>query len=64
MKTMEPSEAWEYGWEAAELMQLQRDAACSFRDNLIWLEEMTEFAEKFSKAPFHKRPGFSPDSSV
>ena len=41
---------WIYGWEEAELRQLRRDAACSFRDNLIWLEEMSEFAERFSQA--------------
>ena len=58
MRTLELSEAWEFGWEAAEVMQLRRDAACSFRDNLIWLEEMTEFAERFSKAPSLPNPGF------
>jgi len=58
MKVNEPSEPWPCDWEGAELQQLRRDAACSFRDNLIWLEEMTEFAEHFSKAPWIKDPGF------
>jgi hypothetical protein len=58
MKLNEPSEPWPCDWEGAELAQLRRDAACSFRDNLIWLEEMTEFAERFSKAPSHPNPGF------
>ena len=49
MRTMEPSEIWEFGREAAELMQLRRDAACSFRENLIWLEEITEFKTRFAK---------------
>ncbi len=58
MRTMEPSEAWEFGWEAAELMQLRRDAACSFRENLIWLEEVNEIAEEFSKWRLINHPGF------
>lgn len=58
MKVNEPSEPWPCDWEGAELAQLRRDAARSFRDNLIWLEEMTEFAEKFSKAPWVQHPGF------
>jgi hypothetical protein len=57
MKVNEPSDPWPCDWEGAELTQLRRDAACSFRDNLIWLEEMTEFAERFSKAPWIKHPG-------
>ena len=43
-------------WEGSELFQLRRDAARTFRENLIWLEEMTEFAERFSKAPALKGP--------
>ncbi len=44
-------------WEGSELFQLRRDAARSFRDNLIWLEEVTELAERFSKAPIlEERP--------
>ena len=54
MKLNEPTEPWPCDWEGAELAQLRRGAASSFRDNLIWLEEMTEFAERFSKAPFLK----------
>jgi hypothetical protein len=54
----EPSGPWPCDWEAAELAQLRRDAARSFRDNLIWLEEMTEFAERFAKAPAVSDPGF------
>jgi hypothetical protein len=59
IRTMEPSEAWTHGWEAAELMQLRRDAACSFRENLIWLEEMHEFARDFARMCLIKGPGFS-----
>jgi hypothetical protein len=55
MRVNEPTEPWPCDWAGAELAQLRRDAACSFRDNLIWLEEMTEFAERFSKAPFHQQ---------
>ncbi len=58
MNSNESSEAWICSWEDAELAQLRRDASRSFRDNLIWLEEMTEFAEKLSKAPSIKHPGF------
>jgi hypothetical protein len=62
MKVNEPATPWICSWEDAELAQLRRDAACSFRDNLIWLEEMTEFAERFSKAPWHQE-GIKPASS-
>jgi hypothetical protein len=55
---MEPSEAWEHGGEAAELIQLRRDAACSFRDNLIWLEEMTEFKKQFAEKMALNHPEF------
>jgi len=58
MRTNEPSEYWLYGQEAAELMQLRRDAACSFRENLIWLEEMSEFAKKFAEIRRTKDLGF------
>ena len=58
MNSDKSSEAWICSWEDAELAQLRRDAACSFRDNLIWLEEMSEFAERFSKAPWVKNQGF------
>jgi hypothetical protein len=58
MKVNEPSEPWPCDWEGHELQQLRRGAARSFRENLIWLEEMTEFAERFSKAPRIKHPGF------
>jgi len=58
MKNNAGSEPWPCDWSAAELVQLRRDAASSFRDNLIWLEEMTEFAEKFSQAPWIKDSGF------
>ena len=57
MKLNEPFEPWPAcDWEASELFVLQRGASRSFRENLIWLEEMTEFAEKFSKAPTLKLP--------
>jgi hypothetical protein len=54
MKVNEPSEPWPgpaCDWEGSEAFLLQHGAARSFRDNLIWLEEMTEFAERLSKAP-------------
>jgi hypothetical protein len=54
MRTSEPSEAWEYGWEAAELKQLRRDAKCSFRENLVWLEEMSQFSRDFARLRFAK----------
>jgi hypothetical protein len=54
MKVSEPSEPWPCDWESHELQQLRRDASRSFRENLIWLEDAAEFAEKFSKAPWHK----------
>ena len=58
MKVNEPSEPWPCDWDGHELQQLRRGAARSFRENLIWLEEMTEFAERFSKAPRIEHPGF------
>jgi len=54
MRSIEPSEYWIYGQEAAELMQLRRDAACSFRENLIWLEEMSQFSLDFARLRFTK----------
>jgi hypothetical protein len=45
---MEPSEMWEFGWEEARKRQLQRDARCSFRENLIWLEETLRFRREFA----------------
>jgi hypothetical protein len=54
MKVNEPSEPWPCDWAGHELQQLRRDAARSFRENLIWLEETTEFAEMFSKSPCYK----------
>ena len=59
MKVNEPSEPWSgppCDWEGSEMFLLRHGAARSFRDNLIWLEEMTEFAEKLSKAPTLKGP--------
>jgi hypothetical protein len=58
MRSIEPSEYWIYGQEAAELMQLRRDVACSFRENLIWLEEMTEFRRRFAKYMATNHPNF------
>ena len=58
LKASEVTEPWPCDWDAHELQQLRRGAARSFRENLIWLEEMTEFAKKFSKAPSVKHPGF------
>ena len=54
MKVNEPSDPWPCDWEGHELHQLRRGAARSFRENLIWLEEMTEFAKRFSQAPWQK----------
>jgi hypothetical protein len=61
MNPNKSTDPWVCSWEEAELAQLRRDSACSFRDNLIWLEEMTEFAERFSKAPWIKQAGFPKD---
>jgi len=58
MRPIEPSEYWTYGWEAAGLMQLRRDAACSFRENLLWLEEMNQFAADFARFRFSKGSDF------
>jgi len=61
MKLNEPSEPWPAcDWEASELFVLRRGASRTFRENLIWLEEMTEFAERFSKAPALKGPPTKP----
>ncbi len=40
---------WPCDWEGHKLQQLQRGAASSFRENLIWLEKATEFARKFAR---------------
>jgi hypothetical protein len=58
MKFNEPSEPWPCNWEGHELQQLRRGASRSFRENLIWLENATEFARKFSQAPSIKHSGF------
>ncbi len=58
MSKDESSQKWICSWEEVEIAQLQRGASRSFRDNLIWLEEMTEFAERLSKAPSLQHPGF------
>jgi len=58
MKRDESQDQWPCDWKGAELFVLRRGAARSFRENLIWLEEMTEFAERFSKAPSVPNPGF------
>jgi hypothetical protein len=52
------TKSWLCDWDAHELQQLRRGADRSFRENLIWLEQAAEFAEKFSKAPLVKHPGF------
>ncbi len=54
LRSFEPSEAWEHGLETAKLMQLRRDAKCSFRENLIWLEEMSQFSRDFARLRFVK----------
>ena len=51
MKTEASSSPWPCDWDSHELEQLRRGAARSFRENLIWLEEMTEFARRLQAAP-------------
>ena len=51
MKINEPSNPWPCDWEGHELQQLRRGAGRSFRENLIWLEETTEFAKRLQAAP-------------
>ena len=58
LKTMEPSEMWEFGWEEAKLRQMRRDAKCSFRENLIWLEETRRFYWEFGKYMAKSFPNF------
>lgn len=40
----------ENGWEAAELSTLQEGARLTFRERLLWLQDMLEFAERFGGA--------------
>ncbi len=63
MTTMELSEIWEFGYEEAELRQMRRDAKCSFRENLIWLEETRRFYDDFGKYMVKTFPEFSKRSS-
>lgn len=35
------------GWEEAELNTLQEGARLSFRERLLWLQDMLEFADRF-----------------
>ncbi len=63
MKVSEPSEPWPCDWAGHELQQLRRGAARSFRENLIWLEEMSEFAEMFSKSPCYRDEDIKPTAS-
>ena len=58
MKVNEPSEPWPADWEGHNLQQFRRGAGRSFRENLMWLEQATEFAKKMSKAPSVKHSGF------
>jgi hypothetical protein len=37
---------WPCSWEAHELEELREGVTRPFREKLIWLEEMTEFAGK------------------
>ena len=53
----EPSEPWPCDWDSHELAQLRRDASRTFRQNLEWLEETTEFAHRFAAAPWLPAPG-------
>ncbi len=64
MKPENQTDRWIGTWEEAEIAQLHRDASRSFRDNLLWLEEMTEFGERLAKAPILKRPGFPKEQSL
>jgi hypothetical protein len=47
-KLNEAKAAWPCDWDSHKLQQLKRGAARTFRENLIWLENATEFALKFS----------------
>jgi len=59
MKVNEPSEPWPCDWEGAELAQLRRDASRSFRQNLMWLEEMTDMVD-YMQAARAKQLGLPP----
>ena len=39
---------WPCSWEEHELVELRDGMRLSLREKLIWLEAMTEFAEKLS----------------
>lgn len=38
------------GWETAELSTLQDGLKLSFRERLLWLQDMMEFADRFAGA--------------
>ncbi len=46
-KDITPSEN---GWEAAELSTLREGARLTFRERLLWLQDMLEFADRFGGA--------------
>ena len=52
------AEVWPCDWKAHESQQLRRGAKRTFRENLIWLENATEFAKKLQQAPIIQHPGF------
>lgn len=49
MKISETGQKKELRWFDLELLQLRLDASRSFRDRLVWLEEMTRLADESSK---------------
>jgi hypothetical protein len=53
-RVQHPPDYWPCDWDGHEFQQLRQGASRSFRENLIWLEDAAEFAEKFSKAPWQK----------
>jgi len=57
-KVSEAGESWPCDWKSHEFQQLRRGAEKTFRENLIWLEQATEFADKLLKAPLIKHAGF------
>ena len=46
MNPHDADQAWPCSWKAHEFEELREGTKRSFREKLIWLEEMTEFAGK------------------
>jgi hypothetical protein len=51
-------EPWPCDWKSHESQQLREGAKRTFRENLIWLEQATETADRFQRAPKISHPGF------